>query len=427
MTQRGSMATFAGRGPLTGRAHVPGDKSISHRALLLGGLAEGTSRVIGLGDGQDIVATRSALAMMGIGFDGTLIHGGRSRFKEPERPLDMGNSGTGTRLLAGVLASMPFLSVLIGDESIHRRPMDRVAIPLRKMGAFIDGRDNGRFAPLVVRGGQLHGIDYTPPVASAQVKSAILLAGLAASGETVVHEPIATRRHTEEMLQLAGAKITCSSDGTNYSVSLSASRLAAFELEIPCDPSQAAFFIVAASIVPGSDLTIENVYVGPGRAGFLDVLRRMGADISTIDRGANVVDIHVRYADLVGTEIGGVEIPSLIDEIPILSVAAACAEGTTVIRDAKELRVKESDRIATVTSELRAIGATVEPTDDGLVITGSSLQPRGTVQSHGDHRIAMSLAIAAMCGHDPLEVTGFESVATSWPSFVDDLEALQCG
>lgn len=427
MTQSGSVVTFAGRGPLTGRAHVPGDKSISHRALLLGGLADGTSRVSGLGDGHDIVATRAALAMMGIEFDGDFIHGGRNRLKEPERPLDMGNSGTGTRLLAGVLASMPFLSVLVGDESIHRRPMDRVAIPLREMGAFIDGRDNGRFAPLVVRGGHLHGIEYTPPVASAQVKSAILLAGLAASGVTVVHEPIATRRHTEEMMQLAGANIVCSAGDMDYTVTLSASELIPFEIEIPCDPSQAAFFIVAACIVPGSDLIVENVYVGPGRAGFLDVLRRMGADISTIDRGRNVVDIHVRYATLVGTEISGVEVPSLIDEIPILSVAAACAEGTTVFRDAKELRVKESDRIATVTSEMRAIGANVEPTEDGLVIKGSSLRPQGTVRSHGDHRIAMSLAIAAMCGHDSLEVTEFESVATSWPSFVDDLEALQCG
>ena len=427
MMQSGSVVNIAGRGPLTGRAHVPGDKSISHRALLLGALAEGTSRISGLGDGQDIVATRAALAMMGIEFVDDLIHGGRSRLKEPERPLDMGNSGTGTRLLAGVLASMPFLSILIGDESIHRRPMERVVTPLREMGAFIDGRDHGRFAPLVVRGGHLHGIEYTPNVASAQVKSAILLAGLAASGETVVREPIATRRHTEEMMQQAGARIAFPTSTTDYIVTLSASELVPFQIQIPCDPSQAAFFVVAASIVPGSDLVIENVYVGPGRAGFLDVLLRMGADITTVDRGANVADIHVRYADLTGTEIGGVEIPSLIDEIPILSVAAACAEGTTVIRDAKELKVKESDRIATVTSEMRAIGAQVEPTDDGLVITGPSLDPQGTVRSHGDHRIAMSLAIAALRGHGTLQITGFDSVATSWPTFMDDLEALQCG
>ncbi len=421
------VATFVGRGPLTGRAHVPGDKSISHRALLLGALAEGTSKVLGLGDGHDIVATRSALAMMGVEFDGDFIHGGRSRFREPERPLDMGNSGTGTRLLAGVLASMPFLSILVGDESIHRRPMERVVTPLREMGAFLDGRDNGRFAPLVVRGGRLHGIEYTPGVASAQVKSAILLAGLAASGETVVREPIATRRHTEEMMQLAGAKIRYSPDDKDYVVALSASELRPFEIQVPCDPSQAAFFVVAASVVPGSDLTIENVYVGPGRAGFLNVLRRMGADISTVDRGANVVDIHVRASELVGTEIGGDEIPGLIDEIPILSVAASCAVGTTVIRDARELKVKESDRIATVTSEMRALGANVEPTEDGLIITGPHLVPRGRVRSHGDHRIAMSLAIAALRGDETLEIAGFESVATSWPSFIDDLEALQCG
>ncbi|HUY06434.1 MAG TPA: 3-phosphoshikimate 1-carboxyvinyltransferase [Acidimicrobiales bacterium] len=411
---------------MTGRAHVPGDKSISHRALLLGGLAEGTSRVSGLGEGTDILATRAALAMMGVDFEGDLIHGGRSRLKEPERPLDMGNSGTGMRLLAGVLSSLPFLSVLIGDESIHRRPMDRVAVPLREMGALIDGREHGRFAPLAVRGGRLHGIDYTPPVASAQVKSAVLLAGLAASGETVVHEPVATRRHTEEMMRLAGANISCSSDDSDYSVELRSSTLAPFDLEIPCDPSQAAFFIIGASIVPGSDLTVENVYVGPGRAGFLDVLVRMGADISITERNTNVADIHVRYARLVGTEIGGKEIPGLIDEIPILCVAASCASGRTIIRDAGELRVKESDRIATITSEMRAIGANVEPTEDGLVVTGSGLRPRGTVRSHGDHRIAMSLAIAAMCGTEPLVISGFESVATSWPTFVVDLEAIQC-
>ena len=420
------MATFTGDGPLSGRAHVPGDKSISHRALLLGGLAEGRSRVSGLGDGHDILATRSALAMMGIEFEGDSILGGRSRFREPERPLDMGNSGTGTRLLTGVLASFPFLSVLIGDESIHRRPMDRVAVPLRQMGATIDGRDHGRYAPLVVRGGHLHGIEYTPPVASAQVKGAILLAGLAASGETILHEPIATRRHTEEMLLLAGANVVCSEGDVNYTVRLAASELVPFDIEIPRDPSQAAFFIVGACIVPDSELLVENVYVGPGRAGFLDVLRRMGADITTVDRGPNVVDVSVRYSQLVGTEIGGEEIPSLIDEIPILSVAAAHAQGVTVIRDAQELRVKESDRIATVASELQAIGADIEPTEDGLVITGSPLRPQGNVRSHGDHRIAMSLAIAAMCGHHPLEIAEFESVSTSWPSFADDLRALQC-
>jgi 3-phosphoshikimate 1-carboxyvinyltransferase len=415
-----------GSGPLLGTARVPGDKSISHRALLLGGLAEGRSHVTGLGDGNDIVRTRLALEQMGIGFDGDAIDGGRSRLHEPERPLDMGNSGTGTRLLAGVLASLPFMSILIGDESIHRRPMDRIVDPLRSMGAVIDGRNGGSLAPLVIRGGELHGIDYAPPMASAQVKSAILFAGLAASGETIVREKIATRRHTEEMMEVAGAEIDASSGDIDYVVQLRASSLVPFDLDVPGDPSQAAFFVVAACVVPGSDIVVENVYVGPGRAGFLDVLKRMGADISLRDRGHRAADIHVRYSELVSTEIGGVEIPSLIDEIPILCLAAACADGTTVIRDAKELRVKESDRIATITSEMGAIGVQVTPTDDGLIVEGHRPQPAGTVQSHGDHRIAMSLAVAGLLGEEPLSVTGFESVATSWPTFQQDLEALQC-
>lgn len=425
-TDQGTL-TVVGKGPLLGRAHVPGDKSISHRALLLAGLAEGTSHVTGLGDGDDIIRTRLALEMLGVGFDGDEIHGGRTRFHEPERPLDMGNSGTGTRLLAGVLASMPFLSVLIGDASIHRRPMDRVVLPLREMGARIDGREEGRYAPLVVRGGALHGIDYAPPVASAQVKSAILLAGLAATGETVVREKIATRRHTEEMFKMAGADILTNEQTSNYVARVKSSTLTPFDFAVPCDPSQAAFFVVGACIIPGSDLTVENVYVGPGRGGFIDVLRRMGADITLTDRGHHGADIHVRSASLRATEIGGTEVPSLIDEIPILCLAAACAEGTTTIRDAAELRVKESDRIATVTSEMRAIGADIEPTDDGFVIRGTGVRPRGMVHAHGDHRIAMSLAIAGLCGEAPLAIEGFDAVSSSWPSFQRDLEALQCG
>ncbi len=416
---------FRGQGPLRGRTRVPGDKSISHRALLLGGLAEGTSTVTGLGDGDDIVRTRLALEMMGIEFSGDQIHGGRSRLREPERPLDMGNSGTGTRLLAGVLSSLPFLSVLIGDHSIHRRPMDRIAVPLREMGARIDGRDNGRLAPLVIRGGELHGIDYTPPMASAQVKSAILLAGLAANGETVIREAIATRRHTEEMMLLAGAAISTTPGPTDYVVRLAASELSPFSLDVPGDPSQAAFFVVAASLVAGSEVTVENVYVGPGRAGFLDVLLRMGADITLHECGPNAADILVRSAPLHATEIAGIEIPSLIDEVPILAVAAACAEGTTTIRDARELRVKESDRIATITSELGALGAIVRPTEDGLIIEGTGLSPRGAVHSHGVHRSAMARAIASLVGDATLTVHGFEAVSTSWPTFSRDLGALQ--
>jgi len=229
------------------------------------------------------------------------------------------------------------------------------------------------------------------------------------------------------MLEMAGADILTNEQTANYVVRLKSSTLMPFDFAVPCDPSQAAFFVVGACIVPGSDLTVENVYVGPGRGGFIDVLRRMGADITLTDRGHNGADIRVRAASLRATEIGGTEVPSLIDEIPILCLAAACAEGTTTIRDAAELRVKESDRIATVTSEMRAIGADIEPTDDGFVIRGTGVRPRGTVHAHGDHRIAMSLAIAGLCGNAPLEIKGFDAVSTSWPSFQHDLGALQCG
>lgn len=427
------VARILGSGPLTGRVRVPGDKSISHRALIFAALAEGRSEIVGLSRGDDVVRTAAALAALGAEVDArrwdhVVVDGGVSRLREAERPIDVGNSGTGLRLLAGVASRLPFLTVLLGDASIHRRPMGRIVEPLRQMGAVIDGRDGGRLAPLVVRGGELQGIDFTPPVPSAQVKSAVLLAGLGASGPTTVRERFATRRHTEEMLELAGAPAEVAEQGGDHVVRVRGdTELAPFSIDVPGDPSQAAFLVVAALVVPGSEVVVEQVYVGPGRAGFVDVLLRMGADIELVRRDATTADLVVRHSDLHATEVRGAEVPDCIDEIPVLAVAACFARGTTVFADAAELRVKESDRIATTTSELRRIGGDVEATEDGMVVRGGGIEPRGTVHSHGDHRIAMALAVAGLAGGpgSELDVDGFAAVETSWPGFLDTIAALR--
>jgi 3-phosphoshikimate 1-carboxyvinyltransferase len=409
---------------------VPGDKSISHRALLLGALAEGISIVRGLSPGEDV--GRSAAAIEALGATVSRheggwhqITGGRTRLHQPEGTVDVGNSGTTIRLLAGLCAGFDWTTVLAGDSSIARRPMDRVADPLRLMGADVTGSgDEGRLPPLTVRGGCLHGIDYDMPVASAQVKSAILLAGLCAEGETVVREAVATRAHTEEMLAEAGADITVE-DGPDEGtvVRLRPSTIHPFELDVPGDPSQAAFWVVAACIVPGSDLVVDDVYLGPARAGFLDVLVAMGADVERVGERS----VRARHSpDLHGTEVGGHQIPGLIDEIPVLAVAAARAEGATTFVGAGELRVKESDRVETITSELSAFGTTVEPTDDGLVVTGDSLHG-AHVRSHGDHRVAMAMAVAAMAAAGESVIDGWEAVATSYPDFEDDLRRCVAG
>ena len=416
-----STFTVTGGRPLRGRITVPGDKSISHRALILAALAEGTSVVRGLSDGDDVARTRTAMEAMGATFEGEKVTGGRSRLHEPDAVLDMGNSGTGIRLLAGLCAGLPWLTVLTGDDSIRRRPMLRVAGPLSQMGASIDGRDGGRLPPLTIRGGNLRGIDYELPVPSAQVKSAVLLAGLLADGETVVRQPVVTRAHTEEMLAQCGAEIDVSADG--LVVKVRPSRLQPFELDVAGDPSQAAFWIVAACIVPGSDLIIDDMYSGPARTGFLDVLERMGADIEQVeDRG-----VRARYSpELHGTDVEGAEASDVIDEIPILAVAASQAGGQTVFADAAELRVKESDRIATVTKGLGALGARVEPSDDGLVVQGPGDLHGGRADSFGDHRIAMALAVAGLAAEGTTTIDGWEAVATSYPRFERDLEQL-CG
>jgi 3-phosphoshikimate 1-carboxyvinyltransferase len=420
---------FGGVRPLVGRLRVPGDKSISHRALMFAALGEGRSTLSHLATGEDVGATRNALEQLGVRTRDTndgavVVQGvGFGGLREPEVVLDCGNSGTTTRILAGVLAGRSFLSVLTGDASLRSRPMGRVAGPLREMGAQIDGRDNGTYAPLVIRGASLRAIRYELPVASAQVKSAILLAGLQADGETEVVSPAPTRDHTERMLGALGAPLTV--DGLAVRVTRGA--LQPFELEVPGDPSSAAFFVVAACITPGSDLVLADVACNPTRLGFVEVLRRMGADIEVELSGERcgepVGDIRVRPAPLVATTIAGDEIPNVQDEVPALAVAAAFADGVTEIQDAAELTVKESNRIATVHQELTQLGIAVEPRADGLVIRGG--QPRAAaLKSHGDHRIAMAAAVAANAIDGASTVRGWRAVASSYPEFADDLASV---
>ena len=415
-------------GPVVGRLQVPGDKSISHRAVLLSALADGRSELRGLSSGLDVAHTLAAIRRLGAAVDGSpgpatavAVEGGLSHLHEPAAVIDVGNSGTSIRLLAGVCAGFGWLTVLQGDASIARRPMGRITEPLRAMGANIDGRHGGRLPPLVVRGGDLHGIDYRLPVASAQVKSAILLAGLAADGETTVREEVATRAHTEEMLAGCGADITVA-PGV---VTVRRSTLSPLDLDVPGDPSQAAFWVVAACIVPGSDLVVENVYVGPARAGFVEVLVRMGADVTleSPDPALRTADIHARHAPLHATSVAGAEVPGLIDEIPSLAVAAAAAEGVTTFEGAGELRMKESDRVDTMVAALQAVGIAVEGRSDGLVVRGRAGGgwPGGRVDAGGDHRIAMALAVAALVGTGPTLVAGWDAVATSYPAFEEDL------
>lgn len=418
-----ALAVTPARRGLQGRLAVPGDKSVSHRALLLGALAEGTSRLSGLSTGADVAHTAAAVAACGAEVrrqDATTltVTGGSERLGEPDAVVDVGNSGTGIRLLAGWAAARPWLTVLQGDASIARRPMGRVVEPLRRMGAAVDGRGGGTLPPLVVRGGRLVGIDHQPEVASAQVKGAVLLAGLGADGETTVREPLPTRRHTEELLERFGAEVR---HGPGWAA-VRRSRLTPLDLSVPADPSQAAFWVVAATVVPGSDLRLDRVYVGPGRAGFLDVLRRMGADITVEgeDPAARTADLRVRAAALTATTVAGDEVPGLIDEIPVLAVAAAVAEGTTTFRDAAELRVKESDRVATTVAALRAVGAAADGLPDGLAVDGGPL-PGGAVDAVGDHRIAMAFAVAGLASAAGVTVDGWEAVATSYPGFEEEL------
>jgi 3-phosphoshikimate 1-carboxyvinyltransferase len=422
---------LAGPRPLRGRLRVPGDKGMSHRALLFAALARGRSRISGLAGGEDVGRTRVALAQLGVALASHVEPGavevdgrGVDACTEPRDVVDCGNSGTAMRLLTGMVAGRPFLSILTGDESLVQRPMARVVEPLRAMGAHVDGRADGTLPPLVVRGGDLTGCVHHLAVASAQVKTALLLAGLQASGTTDVVEPAPSRDHTERMLTALGAPVTRVDE---RAVRVTAGAPAPFEFAVPGDPSSAAFWVVAAAIVPGSELVVEDVALNPSRIAFVDVLLRMGAAIEVVNTGERlgepVGELRVTSSPLHGTTVEGAEIPGVIDEIPVLAVAAACAEGLTEFRDAAELRVKESDRIATVTELLTGLGIGVEPGADHLVVRGGRLAA-GVVDSHGDHRIAMAGAIAAVAIDGETRVRGWRSVSTSYPEFTADLATL---
>jgi 3-phosphoshikimate 1-carboxyvinyltransferase len=415
--------------PLVGGIDVPGDKSISHRALLLSAVTEGTSSITGLSGGDDVTHTRHAIEALGavVTADGALVtvEGGRSRLSAPSSTIDLGNSGTGMRLLAGVVAGMPGTTRLTGDPSLRYRPMDRVADPLALMGATVVGEGERCLPPLTITGRTLRGIDYTPPMASAQVKSALLLAGLHAEGETVVREPIATRAHTEEMLAEAGADIDVVPWGDGRVIHLRPSILRARSWEVPGDPSQAAFWVVAGTVVPGSQVTVAQVHLGTERIGFLHVLIRMGADVTLHDIGGDVGSITASFSTLVGTTIESTEIPSL-DEVPILAVAALVADGPTRFRNVGELRLKESDRLEGTARLVRAFGGVATVEGDDLVVGGGAIPTPGTVDAEGDHRMAMAAAVAAAAGLSKGRsiIRGWDAVATSYPGFADTLDRL---
>ena len=412
-------------GRLSGRLRVPGDKSISHRSIMLGAIAEGTTEITGFLEGEDALATMNCFRAMGVRIDGpqqgrvTVYGVGMRGLQPPRSVLDCGNSGTSMRLLTGLLAGQGFEARLDGDASLRKRPMKRVAAPLGLMGARIDTAEEGR-PPLAVRPAQrLAGIDYAMPVASAQVKSALLLAGLYAEGETCVSEPAPTRDHTERMLAAFGCAVR--REGNRACVR-GGGRLSATRIDVPADISSAAFFLVAASIAPGSDLVLEHVGINPTRTGIVDILRLMGADIAVANErlagGEPVADLRVRHAPLRGARIPESLVPLAIDEFPAVFVAAAHAQGETLVTGAEELRVKESDRIAVMAEGLRALGVSAEPLPDGMRIVGGPMRG-GTVASHTDHRIAMSFAVAALRAQGAIRIRDCDNVATSFPGFVE--------
>jgi 3-phosphoshikimate 1-carboxyvinyltransferase len=412
---------------LHGVVLVPGDKSISHRALLLGALADGPSHVRNWLPAEDCRATLNAVRALGVHVEQRspaelVVHGvGLYGLRQPAAPIDCQGSGTTMRLLAGLLAGQPFTSVLDGHAGLRRRPMERIAVPLRQMGARVDTHD-GR-PPLSITGGRLSGIDYHLPVASAQVKSAVLLAGLYAEGQTTVREPGPARDHTERMLLARGIELNI--EGSAIQLVPGSRSLSACSFTVPSDISSAAFPLVAALIAPRADLTVEGVGVNPTRTGLLDVLGRMGAEFEWLGRreegGEPVADIRVSSQGggrLRGTAIGGDLVVRMIDEFPILAVAATQAEGETVVQDARELRVKESDRIAAVVAELRRLGAVIEEREDGFVVQGPARLRGARVDSHGDHRLAMALAVAGLAAEGETVIDGAEVIADSFPGFV---------
>lgn len=412
-------------GALTGCLRLPGDKSISHRAIMFGAIADGVTEIDGFLEGADALGTLVAFRRLGVYIEGpsegrVVIHGaGIEGLRAPDGPIDLGNSGTSMRLLAGLLAAQPFDTELVGDASLSRRPMQRVIDPLVRMGARIDASEAGT-PPLRIHGGnRLHGIEYESPVASAQVKSALLLAGLHASGRTCVHEPAESRDHTERMLAGFGYSVDRGENGVCLD---GGGRLRARYVDVPGDISSAAFFLVGATIAPGSDLVLEHVGWNPTRTGVVEVLRKMGADIEVLAErevgGEPVVDLRVRAAELHGIEIPPEVAPRAIDEFPVLFIAAACARGRTVLTGAEELRVKESDRIQVMAEGLQTLGVAAQPTPDGMIIDGGDLAG-GEVNSHGDHRIAMSFAVAALRASGMIRITDCANVNTSFPGFAE--------
>lgn len=415
---------------LKGEIRIPGDKSISHRSVMCGAIAKGITEIDGFLQGADCLSTISCFRKMGVSIENQgkhiIVHGNGVRgLKQPNGVLDCQNSGTTTRLISGILSAQNFCSTVTGDESIQKRPMKRIIIPLRQMGASIDSIRKNDCAPLAISGKQLHGLSYQSPVASAQVKSSILLAGLYADGETRVTEPFLSRNHSELMLSHFGADVR--TEGTT-AVLKPAKELYGQKITVPGDISSAAFFIAAALIVPGSEILIRNVGINPTRDGILSVCRAMGADLELLnmssESGEPVADLLVRHSPLRGTVIEGSLIPTLIDELPVIAAMACFAEGETIIRDAGELKVKESNRIAVMVKNLTAMGADVTETDDGMIIHGGSQLHGATIDSKKDHRIAMTFAVISLAVSGKTEILDGECVNISYPAFYQDLKQL---
>lgn len=427
-----SVKEIKAMGALKGEVQIPGDKSISHRAVMLGSIARGTTEISHFLNGADCLSTIHCFQKMGIEIeqskDLVLVHGrGLRGLKAPRGILDTGNSGTTTRLICGILSGQDFSSVLSGDDSLNSRPMKRIMDPLNQMGARITSIQDNNCAPLRIEPGTLHGIRYVSPVASAQVKSSVLLAGLYADSPVSVTEPVLSRNHTELMLGSFGADISSElhADGSATASVSPCAELYGQKIQVPGDISSAAYFIAAGLLVPGSRLLVKNVGINPTRAGFLEVCRKMGADIGYLNRqsqgGEETADLLVTPKPLTGTVIEGAVIPSLIDEIPILAVMAAFAEGTTVIRDAAELKVKETNRIQTVTENLIAMGAEIIPTEDGMIIHGTGALKGTQIQSHLDHRIAMAFSVAALAAEGTTTILDSQCVDVSYPGFFAQL------
>ncbi|QHA92305.1 3-phosphoshikimate 1-carboxyvinyltransferase [Bacillus sp. N1-1] len=427
------METITKAHSLKGTVVIPGDKSISHRAIMFGSIANGTTRITNFLPGADCLSTISCFKQMGVRIEqdgaSVVVEGqGIEGLREPSQLLDVGNSGTTFRLMMGLLAGRPFHSVLAGDESIAKRPMNRVTVPLSQMGAVIDGREQGTFAPISIRGGNLKGITYQSPVASAQVKSGILLAGLQAEGVTTVSETHRSRNHTENMLESFGVKVK--REGLSVSVE-GGQQLTATNVEVPGDISSAAFFLVAGAIVPNSIITLLNVGINETRSGILDVLEQMGAALTIKNRRVvnqeEVADLTICTSDLRETVIEGDIIPRLIDELPIIALLATQANGKTIIRNAEELKVKETNRIDAVVEALQTLGASITGTPDGMVIEGPTPLHGGEVSSLGDHRIGMMLAVAGCITEGAVELALPDAIKVSYPDFFDHLKQLKAG